>query len=117
MAAVKVGTMKLRVRFEENNPTATAGGPGKLDNFTELLETWGFYDEEAEQGSRQNDYGEIVEANSAPLYVYHRTALMNALNNEGVESIRVIIDNRKFTISKWKRHQSLYMKFYLNEMR
>jgi hypothetical protein len=117
VAAVKVGTMRLRVRFEQNDPTATAGGPGKLDNFTELLETWGFYDEEREEGSRQNDYGEIVEANSAPLYVYFRTALFNALNNEGVESIRVMIDNRKYTISKWKRHKTLYMKFYLNEMR
>lgn len=118
--AVIIADLKKRVKFEINNPANLnpTTGPGGVDGFTELLTTWGSLRKKG--GNRQLDYGEIVESNQYEMYVYYQVALFNALNDEGVESLRIIIDdNRKFTVAAWEKVEEdrMYLKFTLNESR
>lgn len=125
MATITIPKLDKRARFEKNQRINTAGGPGNLDNFSPLVisdndsaETW--MGLRKKSGNRNLDYGEIVESNQYEGVLRYREALFNALNNEGVESIRIILDdNRKFAIATWElvNEKKDCIKFTLNEMR
>lgn len=117
--AVVAADLTKRVRFEANAPVnlSPTTGPGKIDDYDLFLTTWGHYKESS--GNRALDFGEIVENSTGKLTVRYQIALYNKLFNESVESLRVIFDNRKFTIAKWKLvdEKKEWIELTLNEKR
>lgn len=117
MADVNPSMFNKRLRFEINQPVNIAGGQGNLDNWTELLTCWGYL--EKDSGNRALSEFEIVEDNRYKATCWYQSALFNALNNDAVAKVRVLIEDRKFTISSWEKvkEQRNYLRFKLNEQR
>lgn len=120
MATVTIGKLDKRVKFETCdlvNLNPVTGG-GNVEVWGDLLTTWGSL--KKSNGNRALDYGEIVENNTYTLYTYYQTALFNALHNDAVAKVRIIIDDsRKFTIVTWEKvgEKTMFLKFTLNEQR
>ena len=114
---VAVGAMNQLVKFEKNTPINVPGGPGKIDSFEEFLTCFGYLRKNS--GVRLLSAGEIAEDNRYTLEVWYQDALYNELYNSSVKSLKIIIDNRKFTISSWEKlkMQPMKIQFTLNEQR
>lgn len=114
-----VGAMRSNCVFEKNVPVALSVNvtAGKKDNYETFVSCKGYLEEKT--GTRMLNQNEIVQDNRTFLTVRYQADLWNELNNDQVKSIKVMVDNRMFTIASWTKlaNRNFYIKFTLNEKR
>jgi hypothetical protein len=105
--------------FEKNVPIALSPGvvAGKRDSYETFVTCRGLLDEKT--GQRQMNQNDIVQDNRTFLTVRYQIALWNELNDDQNKSIKVMVDDRMFTIASWTRlnNKNFYIRFTLNEKR
>lgn len=102
--------MRSVVKFEHNIPTNDAAG-GQVDYYSELLTTRGYL--RKSNGFRNLEAGETLLNSSYVMFCRIQSALANEIN----ETLRVLCDNRFFTIVSYEQvdQKNFMYKFRLNE--
>jgi hypothetical protein len=109
----QVGQLRELIKFEQNTPSTK--GSGFSDNYTELLNTRGRL--RKKKGDRGLTFGQITLDSGYELIVRAEVALNTALSDNPAASLRVVADNRLFTITSFEKveQKGFFYIFLLNE--
>lgn len=102
--------MRSIVKFEKNEPIETDSG-GERDVYVEFLTTRGYL--RTRSGSRSLAEGDVLMFTSHELICRFQPPLENELRL----SVRIVIDNRFYTISSWEMtdEKKFYYRFQINQ--
>lgn len=108
-----IGEMRELVKFEKNTPDVK--GAGFSDDYTELLNTRGRLRKKS--GNRGLAFGQIALDSGWELIVRAEADLNTHLADNPMASLRVVADNRIFTISSFEKveQKGFFYIFLLND--